>query len=181
MTVTSAHARVLMGEAMDARALNLAQTQALINDTPEVDCIADLLAVLVAQGVRPSAVARLFTLTREIVESNIAEGGHEMVIAGSLDDIASRLYDQERNGQQEAMSVKAMGEQLRWALPIAYKPAGHSAADVVRAGGIVHRILERTPAGQLFTPSMHKELRDTNYGRLKELHARFNNRSQEAA
>jgi hypothetical protein len=180
--ITSGHARSLMGEAMDARCANLEQQNLLVNATPEVDCIADHLALLVRAGVDPALIARIAQLTRQIATLNVQEGDSEMSLAGHLDDLASRLHDMERNGMQQAFSVKAMGDELRWALPIAYEPAGHTAADVVRAGATVNRILDGTPAAQLFTASMRKELRDTNYGRLVELHAaRFTSEGERAA
>lgn len=180
--LTSAHARELMGEAMDARALGYWQSQALINDTPEIDCIQDHLAVLVASGVKPSDVAELWRLTRKLFESNEAESEHEMTLAGALDDVASRLYDAERNhGGTGAMGVKEIGERLRWALPIIFEPAGHSPAARAGAGAAVEDVLSRVPAGQLFTESVRKELRNTNYGRLVELHAARQRNQEEAA
>jgi hypothetical protein len=177
MTVlSSSTARTLMGEAMDARALNYRQAQALINDTPEVDSIAEHLAALVAQGVSPSKVRDLFALTVEVFESNKAEGGLEMSLCGSLDDIAACLYDMERNhGGTGARTVRELGRDLRWALPVVYEPGGHAAATVVAAGALIAEIVDSTPADQLFTESVRKELRNTNYGRLLEQHAARHN------
>lgn len=172
MPITAPAARELMGTAMDARSLNMWQTQALLNDTPEVDCVIDHLAVLVTSGVKPSAVADLLRLTRRILESNLAEGQHEMDIAGALDDLASRLHDLEMNsGQRRELTVKELGRALRDALPVLADRADHTVARVVEAGAVVDRILAQVPASQLFTPSVHRELRDTNYRRLVDLWA----------
>jgi hypothetical protein len=156
---------------MDARSLNMWQHHALLNDTPEDDCIVDHLAVLVHNGVRPSQVAELLRLTRQLIESNLAEGQYEMAIAGSLDTVARRLHDIETAGQNQGWTVKDLGRALRDALPVLAEPGAYSMRRVIEASVTVDRIVREVSPETLFSDSVRKEIRATNYGRLLEVYA----------
>lgn len=176
MPITSGEARELMGTAMDMTALNMRQAFALANDTPEADCVTDHLVRLVAEGVKPSRVLALLTITREVFEWNAAEGGLSREVTGALDELARQLEH-----MQHGLTVKEIGRRLRWALPIVDEPSGHTAADIVDAGHAVAEVLRLVPAEQLFTDSVANELRPTNYRRLVRINAQRHNEGEMAA
>jgi hypothetical protein len=180
--LTATQARVWMGDAMDARALNMRQHHMLVNQTPETDCLTDhLLALVHREGVKPSRVLELLRTTRDIVELNAEEGGLSMKLAGELDQLATSLHDLETSGQRRELTVKDIGRALRGALPVLADPAAHSMAQVVQAGAAVHRIVSEVPAAQLLSASVRKELRDTNYQRLLALYAEQHEQEERVA
>jgi hypothetical protein len=92
-TAGDVHKHVLF-EAMDARATNVRQTELLYNPSPEVDSVIEHLVAL-EHKVGREALAPVVTLIKELLQANLAEGQHEMAIAGFADRMANHMRGQE--------------------------------------------------------------------------------------
>lgn len=113
-----------LGHVMDARLDNLDQEIFVFDPSPDVDSALEHAAALLhcpAQH-RPHHVAALMTLLRKVLESNRAEGGHELQAAGYLDPLIKDLHTQ---GQRSTLTVKQAAAHLRGPLQVIHnRPDG---------------------------------------------------------
>lgn len=106
-----------LGHVMDARLHNLDQEILVFDPSPTVDSAMEHAAALLtcAEHLRPHHVGSLLELLRRLVESNRAEGGHELGAAGVLDPLVKQLHGQGRRSQ---ITVKEAACHLRAPLQV---------------------------------------------------------------
>jgi hypothetical protein len=151
---------------MDARAYNLRQSRLIVNTTPEVDSLHELLPALRAAGVDDLLLATVVEFLRELLALNHAEGELELQLAGWADELAIDLHTSELAGQASTLlGVRAIAALLRGELG--------QLADVGReqfdAAGVVHGVLGRCPRAQLLSPSLRHELGKGKFALLEQL------------
>jgi hypothetical protein len=151
---------------MDARAFNLRQSRLIVNTTPDVDSLAEVLPALRAAGVDDVLLAMIVEFLRELLALNHAEGELELQIAGWADELAIDLHTAQLAGEAKTLfGVKQTAALLR-------APLGALAdvdQDTFAAAGVVHHVLARSPRAQLLAPSLRHELGKGKFELLERL------------
>lgn len=155
--ITAATARVgLFEPTLDGRALNLEQQALLVNATPEVDCLADVLLPLVK--VAPKETADALGYLRLILERNRAEGEQWNALAQTTDALAKDLRRVELNdpAARTAMTGREILQQVGGPLNVLDRvPDMALVVDAVRQ---VDAVIDQAPRMQIFSRKVRREL-----------------------
>lgn len=162
------HRRVIaevVDHAMDARALNLDQSELLHNPaTPEVDSYLEFVASLKERGIPGDVITELERYGWMIVELNGREGSFARMVAGNGEQIAREL--KHVDGRQ-SLKRPALRRRLRPILDVLADPGADPMA-YVRAGRDLHLLQREVPIETLLSKSLAHEI-----GRDAELLHRY--------
>jgi hypothetical protein len=151
---------------MEARAFNLRQSRLIVNTTPEVDSLAEVLPALRAAGVDDVLLATIVEFLRELLALNHAEGQLELQLAGWADELAIDLHTSQLAGEASTLvGVRTIAALLRGPLG----ELGDVDDDTFAAAGVVHQVLARCPRAQLLSPSLRHELGKRKFELLERL------------
>lgn len=148
MTLDRVTATLVLRDAMEARARNLAEADLIYNPSPELDSLGELPAELLRAGAPADLVAQMITLCRQILAHNIAEGDCEMRVAGLMETEIAR---NRALPALERVTAKAIAARLRGPLAVLADPAAHDAIEFFRASCAVRDVIRAVPRAQLLT------------------------------
>lgn len=171
MTVVTAATvrRELFEPSLEGHAANLEQAFLLANDTPEIDCLADVLLPLVK--IAPGVAQQAFKYLQKIVDSNRAEGSTLKAIVRTSDALATDLRRLELNDPTyEALTARGIARAVRDALTVYSTPGEYTPAEFVAAVRAIDTVIDRAPAVMLFAPRVRKELRERKFRLLADMY-----------
>lgn len=165
--------RGILEPTLDAQALNATQARLIANPTPEVDSLVEHVTELArtATTEQRQHLHAILTLTRELFQSNQAEGDLERTVAGAADHLTSELRNNELNADRApAWPARRIARMVRGPLADLLNPV---IADTGRALQELQQALQQIPTTALLTVAVRHELGCRKYTKLTELHAQW--------
>lgn len=166
---------------MDAIAIGDVEHHKLFNPSPEVDSIAEHLAVAVQRGCKANG-KRALELIVEVIELNRKQRSRSLDFAGFADELARQIKDSEFNGDGEgkALPARALANAVRPHLRV-IADADSIDADVCAAFRAIHAHTAGVAKSQVLAPRVRKELGKGPFGLLSQIVGEGASSSKEAA